>query len=96
MKLERTGDTKSRRCILLSKIRSILLTIAIIGALNWGVFAFSGFDVIAQVSGGSEQLLARILYGVIAVAGLLSISSLVSHVSTDNEIDTPRPRINIY
>lgn len=78
------------------KTRSIALAIAIIGALNWGVFAISGFDVIAQISGGSEQLLARILYIIVAVAGLLSISSLVNHASNDNEIDEPRPRINIY
>jgi hypothetical protein len=95
MKIHPKGDTHSRRCIQMSKLRSIALALAIIGALNWGVFAISGFDVIAQISGGSEQLLARILYILIAVAGLLSISSLVS-ASNVNETDDPRPRINVY
>ncbi|MBO5879653.1 MAG: DUF378 domain-containing protein, partial [Clostridia bacterium] len=50
--------------------------IAIIGALNWGAIGLFSFDVVAFISGGPATLLARIIYILVAVAGIWCISML--------------------
>lgn len=52
------------------------LLVVIIGAINWGLMALFQFDVIAYLFGGSAAIVSRILYGVIGLAGLWSISLL--------------------
>lgn len=79
----------------MNKIQSIALTIAIIGAFNWGVFAFTGFDMVAQLAGGAEQLFARILYIVIAIAGLITISLFFDEMRIRKEGKTPRAKVKV-
>ena len=55
----------------------IALVIMIIGALNWGLIGFFGFDLVASIFGGQMALLSRIIYGLVGLAGLYSISLLV-------------------
>lgn len=52
----------------------IALIIAIIGALNWGSIGLFQFDIVAWICGGSGSLLARIIYTVVALAGVWCIS----------------------
>lgn len=47
-----------------------------IGALNWGLVAFFGIDVVAAVLGPMTPP-AKAVYGVIGLAGLLKLISLV-------------------
>ena len=54
----------------------IALVIAIIGALNWGLVGLFTFDLVAWISGGATTLLARIIYVLVAVAGVWCISML--------------------
>ena len=54
----------------------IALIIAIIGALNWGSIGLFKFDLVAWISGGPATLLARIIYIVVALAGIWCISML--------------------
>ena len=61
----------------------IALIIAIIGALNWGAIGLFSFDAVAFISGGSATLLARIIYIVVALAGVWCISLLFRE--KDNE-----------
>ncbi|WP_213424140.1 DUF378 domain-containing protein [Bhargavaea massiliensis] len=56
--------------------RKIALALTIIGALNWGLQALMGFDVVADLAGGRDTLIARLIYGIIALAGLVSLSYL--------------------
>jgi len=56
----------------------IALCIAIIGALNWGSIGLFSFDVVAWICGGAMTALARIIYIVVALAGLWCISMLFS------------------
>ncbi len=56
--------------------RKIALALAIIGALNWGVAGLFRFDVVAQLAGGSTEPIARLLYVVIGVSGLISLGLL--------------------
>ncbi|MBQ4531243.1 MAG: DUF378 domain-containing protein [Lachnospiraceae bacterium] len=50
-----------------------VLTIVIIGAVNWGLIGFFGFDLVAWLF-GSMTLLSRIVYGVVGICGLYMLS----------------------
>lgn len=54
----------------------ICLILTIIGALNWGSIGIFQFDIVAWIFGGSDTLLARIIYTVVALAGIWCISLL--------------------
>lgn len=54
----------------------IALVISIIGALNWGLIGLFSFDAVAWISGGSGTILARIIYVLVAIAGIWCISML--------------------
>jgi uncharacterized membrane protein YuzA (DUF378 family) len=50
------------------------LTLVIIGAVNWGLIGLFKFDLIATIFGGMESFISRIIYTIIALAGLYCIS----------------------
>lgn len=54
----------------------LALLIAIIGTLNWGLVGLFSFDLVAWISGGPETILARIIYVLVAIAGIWCISML--------------------
>jgi uncharacterized membrane protein YuzA (DUF378 family) len=54
----------------------IALILAIIGALNWGSIGLFQFDVVAWIFGGQAEILSRIVYTVVALAGIWCISLL--------------------
>ena len=54
----------------------IALILTIIGALNWGSIGIFQFDVVAWICGGQAAVFARILYSLVGVAGLWSVSLL--------------------
>ena len=59
--------------IMLDKIALLLV---IIGAINWGAIGLFQFDLVAWICGGPSTLLSRIIYTVIALAGLWCVSLL--------------------
>ncbi len=54
----------------------ISLALVIIGALNWGSIGLFQFDLVAWIFGGQGAILSRIVYTVIALAGIWCISLL--------------------
>lgn len=54
----------------------ICLILVIIGSLNWGLVGLFEFDLVAWIFGSSTALLSRIIYTVIALAGIWCISLL--------------------
>ena len=54
----------------------IALVFTIIGALNWGSIGLFRFDLVAWLFGGQEAILSRIVYTVVALAGVWFISLL--------------------
>lgn len=54
----------------------IALILAIVGALNWGSIGLFQFDIVAWICGGQSSLLSRIIYTVVALAGVWCISLL--------------------
>jgi hypothetical protein len=54
----------------------LALVLVIIGALNWGLIGFFQFDLVASLFGGQGAVLSRIIYGLVGLAGLYSITLL--------------------
>ena len=52
----------------------IALIITVIGALNWGSIGLFSFDLVAWIFGGQEAIGSRIVYTVVALAGIWCIS----------------------
>ena len=54
-------------------IDCIALTIVIIGAVNWGLIGFFGFDLVAFVFVNMSWI-SRIIYAIVGILGLYLIS----------------------
>ena len=52
----------------------IALIITVIGALNWGSIGLFSFDIVAWIFGGQDAIGSRIVYTVVALAGIWCIS----------------------
>ena len=52
----------------------IALILTIIGALNWGSIGLFQFDIVAWIFGGQGAILSRIVYTIVALAGVWCIS----------------------
>jgi len=52
------------------------LSLVIIGAINWLLIGLFGFDLVAFIFGGQGALISRIIYTVVGVAGLWTITLL--------------------
>lgn len=61
----------------------IALIFIIIGALNWGSIGLFSFDIVAWIGGGMEAVFSRIVYTLVALAGLWCISLLFRHDALD-------------
>lgn len=51
----------------------ILLTLVVIGAVNWGLIGFLRFDLV-RVLFGDMTILSRIIYTAVGIGGLYAIS----------------------
>lgn len=60
-------------------LNKLALIITIIGALNWGSIGLFQFDLVAWICGGADSLFARIIYTVVALAGIWCITLLFRH-----------------
>ncbi|WP_047985890.1 DUF378 domain-containing protein [Ornithinibacillus californiensis] len=74
-------------------LKRIALTLAIIGAINWGLIGLFDFDLVATLLGGQDSLLSRIVYSLVGLAGLLSIPYLFEPAREDNRT-TATGRLN--
>lgn len=54
----------------------IALIISIIGCLNWGLIGIFKFDLISWIFGSQGALASRVIYTVVALAGLWCVSLL--------------------
>ncbi len=55
---------------------NIALVLVIVGALNWGSIGLFGVDIVGTIFGGQLALVSRIIYAVVGLAGLWSITML--------------------
>ena len=52
----------------------LALWILLIGGINWGLVGIFRFDLIAWAFGGSDSIISRILYIVVALSAIWCIS----------------------
>ena len=60
--------------IIMMIIDRLALILTVVGALNWGSIGIFGFDVVAWICGGQMSVLSRIVYTIVALAGVWCIS----------------------
>jgi uncharacterized protein len=68
--------TQKRRNPFMSALQRIALFLTIIGAINWGLIGFFQFDLVAAIFGGQDSWLARVIYSLIGIAGLINLALL--------------------
>ncbi len=60
-----------------SGLAKTLLTLAIIGALNWGLIGFFNFNLVDAIFGGGSReetsAISRVIYAVVGLSGLASL-----------------------
>jgi len=57
-------------------LRFVAMLLIVIGALNWGLVGFFGYNLVADIFGGEMSTGARIVFGLVGLAGLWGVSML--------------------
>lgn len=70
---------------MIKMIDKIALVIVIIGAINWAFIGLFGIDLVALAFGGQLSLISRIVYTIVGLAGLWSISILFKRLVPNAE-----------
>ncbi|MBR2338236.1 MAG: DUF378 domain-containing protein [Clostridia bacterium] len=52
----------------------LALLLVVIGALNWGSIGLFQFDLVAWIGGGQDGAISRVVYTLVALAGIWCIS----------------------
>jgi Domain of unknown function (DUF378) len=75
-------------------IDKLVLALVVIGALNWGSIGLFQFDLVAAVFGGQAAIFSRIVYTLVALAGVWAISfffrDTIAHHPTTRERHSER------
>ena len=53
---------------------NILLTLVIIGALNWGMLGLFKVDLIGSIFGGMTSMISRIIFTLVGICGIGAIA----------------------
>lgn len=54
----------------------IALILVIIGGINWGSIGLFQFDIVGWIFGGQDAIVSRIIFTIVALAGIWCISML--------------------
>ena len=54
----------------------IALLLVIVGAVNWGSVGLFQFDLVSWIFGGQDASISRVIYTIVALAGVWCISLL--------------------
>lgn len=57
-------------------VDTIALILVIVGALNWGLWGLFQFDLVAFLLGGQSAALSRVVYTLVGIAGVWSLTLL--------------------
>ncbi|MFA5602794.1 MAG: DUF378 domain-containing protein [Bacilli bacterium] len=68
----------------MESLQKVALFITIIGALNWGLIGIFDFDLVAYIFGGDESFLARLIYSIVGIAGIINIGILFNHIKPEH------------
>ena len=65
---------------------TIALILSVVGCLNWGLVGLFQFDLVAWLFGGQTSLFSRLVYIVVALAGIWTSTFLFRRKLDDNEM----------
>lgn len=68
-------------------MNKIALILAIIGCLNWGLVGLFQFDLVGWIFGGMDAIVSRIIFVVVALAGIWLINLLFKPLDADRRGD---------
>ena len=63
----------------------IAVALTVIGAINWGSIGLFKFDMVGFIFGGQDALLSRIIFTIVGLAGLWTISVLFKRFVPRND-----------
>ena len=66
-------------------IDRIALILVIVGAINWGAIGLFQFDIVGWIFGGQDAIVSRIIFTIVALAGIWCVSILFR----ENEVLVP-------
>lgn len=58
-------------------MKRLALILVLVGALNWGGIGVLGIDLIGNIFGGTYQVISRIIYFIVGLAGIYAIPILI-------------------
>ena len=62
-------------------LQKIALALTIIGALNWGMVGLFQIDLVASLFNGNDSIISRVIYTIIAIAGIINIGLLLEPIN---------------
>ena len=62
-------------------LQKVCLVITIIGALVWGIIGLLSFNLVDYIF-GTGSVMARVIYSLVGVSGLVNIGILFDHIET--------------
>lgn len=57
-------------------INVLAFILVVVGALNWGLWGFFQFDLVAWLFGGNTTWLSRVIYSLVGLSGLWILGSI--------------------
>ena len=60
-------------------LQKVMLTITIIGAINWGLIGILDIDLVAMLF-GTASFFTRVVYTLVGICGLVNIGILLAHL----------------
>lgn len=63
----------------MENFQKVLLVLTIIGAINWGLVGLFDINLVSTLF-GSATFISRIIYTLIAIAGVVNIGILFNHL----------------
>lgn len=58
----------------LAMLDRLALLLVVIGAINWGSVGLFQFDIVSWLFGGADSIISRVIFTLVAIAGLWCIS----------------------
>ena len=66
-------------------MNKLALVLVIIGALNWGLVGLFQFDLVGWLFGGMDSIVSRIIFVVVALAGIWCINLLFKYLGPERD-----------
>lgn len=66
----------------MNTLQKVCLVITIIGAINWGSIGLLDMNIVAAIF-GAESIIARIVYSLVGLTGLINVGILFTHLDED-------------